>query len=50
VVYLMDDRFSQPQVRNLLPAWWDVRMLRIGRRGQDTGSESPNSARLESAP
>ena len=24
VVYLIDDRFAQPAVRNLLPAWWSV--------------------------
>ena len=24
VVYLIDDRFAQPAVRQLLPAWWSV--------------------------
>jgi Rad3-related DNA helicase len=24
VVWLIDDRFSRPDVRALLPAWWDV--------------------------
>jgi Rad3-related DNA helicase len=24
VVYLIDDRFAQPQVRELLPRWWRV--------------------------
>lgn len=24
VVYLIDDRFMQPRIRRLLPAWWDV--------------------------
>jgi len=24
VIYLMDDRFTRPEVRNLLPAWWRV--------------------------
>lgn len=24
VVYLIDDRFARPEVRQLLPAWWDV--------------------------
>jgi DNA excision repair protein ERCC-2 len=25
VVYLIDDRFARPEVRDLLPAWWQVR-------------------------
>ena len=25
VVYLIDDRFTRREVRELLPAWWDVR-------------------------
>jgi DNA excision repair protein ERCC-2 len=24
VVYLIDDRFAQPAVRELLPSWWSV--------------------------
>ncbi|MDP9902918.1 helicase C-terminal domain-containing protein [Variovorax ginsengisoli] len=27
VLYLMDDRFSRPEVRALLPPWWDVQPL-----------------------
>ena len=27
VLYLMDDRFAQPEIRALLPPWWDVRKL-----------------------
>lgn len=27
VLYLMDDRFAQPEIRALLPPWWDVRPL-----------------------
>lgn len=27
VLYLMDDRFAQPEIRALLPHWWDVRPL-----------------------
>ena len=27
VHYLMDDRFAQPEIRALLPPWWDVRKL-----------------------
>ena len=27
VVYLMDDRFTLPQVQRLLPSWWRVQML-----------------------
>ena len=26
VVYLIDDRFARPEVRQLLPAWWDVQI------------------------
>lgn len=29
VVYLMDDRFSQAQVRRLLPTWWEVGRCRL---------------------
>jgi DNA excision repair protein ERCC-2 len=25
VVYLIDDRFAQPEVRALLPSWWEIR-------------------------
>lgn len=28
VVYLMDDRFTRPDIQNLLPAWWKVVHLR----------------------
>ena len=31
VVYLMDDRFSRPDVAALLPSWWHVESLRVGR-------------------
>ncbi len=31
VVYLMDDRFSRPEVQALLPGWWQVRQLRVRR-------------------
>ena len=27
VIYLMDDRFTQAEVLNLLPAWWNVELL-----------------------
>jgi DNA excision repair protein ERCC-2 len=30
VVYLMDDRFARPEVRRLLPRWWQVRPVRVG--------------------
>jgi len=26
VVYLIDDRFSRPEIRQLLPSWWDVQL------------------------
>ncbi|MEO8013626.1 MAG: ATP-dependent DNA helicase [Polaromonas sp.] len=29
VIYLMDDRFARPEVKRLLPAWWQVRQMRI---------------------
>ena len=29
VIYLMDDRFTQPQVLALLPAWWTVHRLHV---------------------
>jgi DNA excision repair protein ERCC-2 len=25
-VYLIDDRFSRPEIRQLLPTWWDVQL------------------------
>ena len=31
VVYLMDDRFSRQDVAALLPSWWRVEPLRVGR-------------------
>jgi DNA excision repair protein ERCC-2 len=27
VIYLMDDRFTRPEVQNLLPAWWRVEQI-----------------------
>jgi len=27
VVYLIDDRFGRPEVRELLPKWWKLRKL-----------------------
>jgi DNA excision repair protein ERCC-2 len=32
VVYLMDDRFTRPEIQSLLPAWWQLKKLRA--RGQ----------------
>ena len=32
VIYLMDDRFARPEVRVLLPDWWQVRLMRVGQR------------------
>ncbi|MGH8803952.1 MAG: helicase C-terminal domain-containing protein, partial [Polaromonas sp.] len=32
VVYLMDDRFSRPEVQALLPGWWRVSHLRVRRK------------------
>jgi DNA excision repair protein ERCC-2 len=28
VVYLMDDRFTRPEIQSLLPAWWQLKKLR----------------------
>ena len=32
VIFLMDDRFARPGVKRLLPAWWQVQQMRIGRK------------------
>ena len=29
VVYLIDDRFAQAQVRGLFPSWWKVEVVRV---------------------
>ncbi|XLX39971.1 ATP-dependent DNA helicase [Ectopseudomonas mendocina] len=29
VLYLIDDRFARPEVRRLLPTWWQVELLRL---------------------
>jgi DNA excision repair protein ERCC-2 len=29
VLYLIDDRFTRPDVRRLLPTWWQVDLLRL---------------------
>lgn len=29
VLYLIDDRFARPDVRRLLPSWWQVKLLRL---------------------
>lgn len=31
VLYLIDDRFARPEVRRLLPSWWQVELLRLPR-------------------
>ena len=33
VVYLIDDRFDQPEVRQLLPKWWDVDSVKASAPG-----------------
>jgi DNA excision repair protein ERCC-2 len=30
LLYLFDERFAQPAVRKLLPAWWHVMPSRVG--------------------
>jgi DNA excision repair protein ERCC-2 len=30
VVYLMDDRFTRPEIQRLLPTWWQLKKLRAG--------------------
>jgi DNA excision repair protein ERCC-2 len=37
VVYLIDDRFGRPEVRQLLPKWWKVRNLPAPSRKSATG-------------
>lgn len=32
VVYLIDDRFTRPEIQSLLPGWWKVARLRARRR------------------
>lgn len=32
VVYLIDDRFTRPEIQNLLPGWWKVARLRARRK------------------
>ncbi len=32
VVYLIDDRFTRPEIQSLLPGWWKVTRLRARRR------------------
>jgi DNA excision repair protein ERCC-2 len=32
VVYLIDDRFTRPEIRSLLPGWWKVTRLRARRK------------------
>ncbi|WP_161866031.1 ATP-dependent DNA helicase [Pseudomonas yangonensis] len=32
VLYLIDDRFARPEVRRLLPTWWQVELLRLPHR------------------
>lgn len=29
VLYLIDDRFARPEVRKLLPSWWQVELMRL---------------------
>ena len=40
VVFLMDDRFSRPDVAALLPSWWRVQALNLKR---STGTSSKNA-------
>ncbi|MBW8723512.1 MAG: ATP-dependent DNA helicase, partial [Polaromonas sp.] len=32
VVYLIDDRFTRPEIQSLLPGWWKVARLRARRK------------------
>lgn len=32
VVYLMDDRFTRPEIQSLLPGWWEVSRMRARRK------------------
>ena len=37
VIYLMDDRFARPEVKALLPLWWQVGHIRVGAGRAITG-------------
>lgn len=39
VVYLMDDRYTRPAVRRLLPAWWRIRKVSSRTETQASGNE-----------
>jgi DNA excision repair protein ERCC-2 len=39
VVYLMDDRFTRPEIQSLLPKWWRLKKLRS--RDRDPAPTSP---------
>ncbi len=41
VVYLIDDRFTRPEVKGLLPGWWKVKQLRVGRSAKTGNSGNP---------
>lgn len=43
VVYLMDDRFTRPEVQSLLPGWWKVARLRARRREPAAALSEPHS-------
>jgi Rad3-related DNA helicase len=43
VVYLIDDRFDQPEVRALLPGWWQVDTVPIDNAVNAADGESSGS-------
>ena len=51
VVYLMDDRFTRPDIQNLLPAWWKVVHLRARRSKRSSlAQNTPDNSRTKTMP
>ena len=40
IVFLIDDRYTRPEVRELLPKWWKVQLLSTPRPRPDRGMDS----------
>jgi len=49
VIFLMDDRFARPEVKRLLPEWWEVRQMRI-RPANPIDEIWPREVSVDSAP
>ena len=46
ILYLMDDRFSRPAVRRLLPAWWKVQLLNVRHRHPATAETATQDSSI----